>query len=62
VLISSADVLLQNQIPNVELSLYHTLIVALLQGFLIFLHIDECRVVPLFYQNGIQLSGFCLEF
>jgi hypothetical protein len=48
VLISGADVLLQNQIPDVELPLYHTLIVVFLQGLMIFSHIDECRVASFF--------------
>jgi hypothetical protein len=48
VLISGADVLLQNQISDVRLPLYHILIVVLLQGLLIFLHIDEYRVAPFF--------------
>jgi hypothetical protein len=48
VLISGADVLLQNQISDVRLPLYHILIVVLLQGLLIFLHINECRVTPFF--------------
>jgi hypothetical protein len=46
VLISGADVLLQNQIPDVEFPLYHILIIVLLQGLLIFPHIDECGVAP----------------
>jgi hypothetical protein len=46
--ISGADVLLLNQTPDVELPLYHTLIVILFQGLLVFPHIDERRVVPFF--------------
>jgi hypothetical protein len=52
-LISGVDVLLQYQIPDIQLSLYHTLIVVLFQGFLIFLHIDECRVVFLLADQNL---------
>jgi hypothetical protein len=47
-LISGADVLLQYQIPDVQLLLYHTLFVVLLSGFLIFPHLNQCGVVPFF--------------
>jgi hypothetical protein len=51
-LTQGADILFQNYIPDVKLSLYHTLIIVL-QGLMIFSHINECGVTPFFYQNGI---------
>jgi hypothetical protein len=45
-LIIGVDILLQDWVPDVELSLYHTLVVVLLQGLLVFPHIGKHCVAP----------------
>jgi hypothetical protein len=48
VLVFGADVLLHDYVPDVELSLYHTLVIVLLQGLLILPHIGQLCVSPFF--------------